>query len=53
MIIGPEPVMARYSPERESGLQEPSLPDTDSLEARSSNIPTNIALEFTNQFMDL
>ena len=46
MIIGPEPVMAGYGPERESGLQEPPLHDTDSLEALSSNIPANIALGF-------
>src|ERR1035441_6030150 len=36
----------RLQPRPESGLQEPPLPDTESPEALSSNIPANIALEF-------
>jgi hypothetical protein len=36
----------RLQPRPESGLQEPPLSDTDSPEALSSKIPSDLALEF-------
>ncbi len=49
-VLGaPPPARGRdgqRQPVPESGHQDPPLPDTDSPEALSSNIPSNIVLEF-------